>query len=79
MLNIELVVLLSGIFFSIIDSNIYIVDRSWARRARGVGPRKRPDLLSADFSGERERPTSPSPLAEDRTFLQPPEPEEKPK
>uniref|UniRef100_A0A146M1M5 FH2 domain-containing protein 1 n=2 Tax=Lygus hesperus TaxID=30085 RepID=A0A146M1M5_LYGHE len=36
------------------------LDRSWARRARGGG-RKRPDLLTADFSGERERPTSPSP------------------
>lgn len=37
------------------------LDRSWARRARGGG-RKRPDLLTADFSGERERPTSPSTL-----------------
>ncbi|XP_069681038.1 uncharacterized protein [Periplaneta americana] len=37
------------------------LDRSWARRARGGG-RKRPDLLTADFSGERERPSSPSPL-----------------
>ncbi|XP_014252125.1 FH2 domain-containing protein 1 isoform X2 [Cimex lectularius] len=35
------------------------LDRSWARRARGGG-RKRPDLLTADFSGERERSTSPS-------------------
>ncbi|XP_065351487.1 uncharacterized protein LOC135946924 isoform X2 [Cloeon dipterum] len=35
------------------------LDRSWARRARGSG-RKRPDLLSADFSGDRERPSSPS-------------------
>lgn len=57
----------------------FCLDRSWARRARGSGARKRPDLLTADFSGGRERPTSPSPLAEERTILQPPEPEEKPK
>ncbi|KAG8318057.1 FH2 domain-containing protein 1, variant 2 [Homalodisca vitripennis] len=44
------------------------LDRSWARRARGGG-RKRPDLLSADFSGDRERPNSPSPLAENKTIL----------
>jgi hypothetical protein len=43
-------------------------DRSWARRARGGG-RKRPDLLSADFSGERERPSSPSPLVETKPLL----------
>ncbi|XP_022907474.2 formin-F [Onthophagus taurus] len=42
------------------------LDRSWARRARGSGPsRKRPTLLSADFSSDRERPSSPSPLAEE--------------
>lgn len=35
-------------------------DRSWARRARGGG-RLRPDLLNADFSGDRERAASPSP------------------
>ncbi|XP_059488775.1 inverted formin-2 isoform X2 [Neocloeon triangulifer] len=39
------------------------LDRSWARRARGSG-RKRPDLLSADFSGDRERPCSPSMAAD---------------
>ncbi|XP_054270873.1 inverted formin-2 isoform X2 [Macrosteles quadrilineatus] len=46
------------------------LDRSWARRARGC-PRKRPELLSADFSGDRERPSSPSPLAtsENKTIL----------
>lgn len=43
-------------------------DRSWARRARGQ-PR-RGDLLNADFSGDRERPSSPSPLAETKPFLQ---------
>ncbi|XP_074112850.1 FH2 domain-containing protein formin 3 isoform X1 [Cotesia typhae] len=44
------------------------LDRSWARRARGQ-PR-RSDLLNADFSGDRERPNSPSPLAENKPFLQ---------
>ncbi|XP_057321996.1 uncharacterized protein LOC130665560 [Microplitis mediator] len=44
------------------------LDRSWARRARGQ-PR-RSDLLNADFSGDRERPNSPSPLAENKAFLQ---------
>ncbi|XP_043277907.1 uncharacterized protein form3 [Venturia canescens] len=44
------------------------LDRSWARRARGQ-PR-RGDLLNADFSGDRERPSSPSPLAENKPFLQ---------
>ncbi|XP_044001338.1 uncharacterized protein LOC122847607 isoform X1 [Aphidius gifuensis] len=44
------------------------LDRSWARRARGQ-PR-RGDLLNADFSGDRERPNSPSPLAETKPFLQ---------
>ncbi|XP_063233866.1 uncharacterized protein LOC134537410 [Bacillus rossius redtenbacheri] len=56
------------------------LDRSWARRARGSGGRKRPELLSADFSGERERPSSPSPLAESKPLLPAtPEPESKPK
>ncbi|XP_071443548.1 uncharacterized protein form3 [Hetaerina americana] len=45
------------------------LDRSWARRARGGGAagssvRRRPDLLGADFSGDRERPTSPSQFLE---------------
>ncbi|XP_011314517.1 uncharacterized protein form3 [Fopius arisanus] len=44
------------------------LDRSWARRARGQ-PR-RGDLLNADFSGDRERPSSPSPLAETKSFIQ---------
>jgi len=45
-----------------------ILDRSWARRARGQS--RRGDLLNADFSGDRERPNSPSPLAESKPFLQ---------
>lgn len=44
------------------------LDRSWAKRARGQ-PR-RGDLLNADFSGDRERPNSPSPLVETKPFLQ---------
>ncbi|XP_011152521.2 uncharacterized protein LOC105191081 [Harpegnathos saltator] len=44
------------------------LDRSWARRARGQS--RRGDLLNADFSGDRERPSSPSPLAESKPFLQ---------
>ncbi|XP_012532243.2 uncharacterized protein LOC105834370 isoform X1 [Monomorium pharaonis] len=44
------------------------LDRSWARRARGQS--RRGDLLNADFSGDRERPSSPSPLAENKSFLQ---------
>ncbi|KAL0113000.1 hypothetical protein PUN28_012320 [Cardiocondyla obscurior] len=44
------------------------LDRSWARRARGQS--RRGDLLNADFSGDRERPSSPSPLAENKPFLQ---------
>lgn len=55
------------------------LDRSWARRARGSGGRKRPDLLSADFSGDRERPTSPSPLAENKPLVPVSENESKPK
>ncbi|KAF4526912.1 hypothetical protein B566_EDAN008355 [Ephemera danica] len=50
------------------------LDRSWARRARGSG-RKRPDLLTADFSGDRERPSSPSfPLVsqQERELSRPP-------
>ncbi|CAL7949453.1 unnamed protein product [Xylocopa violacea] len=44
------------------------LDRSWARRARGQS--RRSDLLNADFSGDRERPSSPSPLLESKPFLQ---------
>lgn len=59
---------------------IVFIDRSWARRARGSGPRKRPTLLGADFGTERERPNSPSPLAESKPIIQAPEEEEsKPK
>ncbi|XP_055601838.1 FH2 domain-containing protein 1 isoform X2 [Uranotaenia lowii] len=43
------------------------LDRSWARRARsGSGSKKRPDLLNVDFGNDRERPNSPSPLAESK-------------
>ncbi|XP_038122305.1 FH2 domain-containing protein 1 isoform X1 [Culex quinquefasciatus] len=43
------------------------LDRSWARRARsGSGSKKRPDLLNVDFGTDRERPSSPSPLAESK-------------
>ncbi|OAD58367.1 FH2 domain-containing protein 1 [Eufriesea mexicana] len=45
------------------------LDRSWARRARGQSGR-RSDLLNADISGDRERPSSPSPLIENKPFLQ---------
>ncbi|KZC06411.1 FH2 domain-containing protein 1, partial [Dufourea novaeangliae] len=44
------------------------LDRSWARRARGQS--RRSDLLNADFSTDRERPSSPSPLVENKPFLQ---------
>ncbi|KAJ8918956.1 hypothetical protein NQ315_016858 [Exocentrus adspersus] len=56
-----------------------VLDRSWARKARGSGPRKRPALLGADFSSERERPSSPSPLTENKPILSAPEEETKPK
>ncbi|KAF5279555.1 hypothetical protein FQR65_LT03377 [Abscondita terminalis] len=55
------------------------LDRSWARRARGSGPRKRPTLLGADFSYDRERPSSPSPLAESKPLFPANEEEAKPK
>ncbi|KAG5872481.1 hypothetical protein JTB14_012115 [Gonioctena quinquepunctata] len=55
------------------------LDRSWARKARGSGSRKRPALLSADFSSERERPSSPSPLTENKPIVTAPEEETKPK
>ncbi|KAK9872592.1 hypothetical protein WA026_018723 [Henosepilachna vigintioctopunctata] len=45
------------------------LDRSWARKIRGSGPRKRPALLTADFSSDRERPSSPSPLSEHKTIV----------
>ncbi|XP_076638635.1 FH2 domain-containing protein formin 3 isoform X2 [Colletes latitarsis] len=44
------------------------LDRSWARRARGQS--RRSDLLNADFSTDRERASSPSPLVENKPFLQ---------
>ncbi|KAG8230024.1 hypothetical protein J437_LFUL008465, partial [Ladona fulva] len=46
------------------------LDRSWARRARGGmagSVRRRPDLLGADFSGDRERTTSPSRIVESQS------------
>uniref|UniRef100_A0A336JWL9 CSON001319 protein n=1 Tax=Culicoides sonorensis TaxID=179676 RepID=A0A336JWL9_CULSO len=43
------------------------LDRSWARRARsGNSGKRRPDLLNVDFNADRERPNSPSPLAESK-------------
>jgi len=56
----------------------YVVDRSWARRARG-GVKRRPDLLNADFSNDRERPASPSSILETSSLLSTPEEEVKPK
>ena len=39
------------------------MDRSWARRVRGstggIGHKKRPDLMAADFTGGNPAPTSP--------------------
>ena len=55
------------------------LDRSWSRRARGSGPRKRPNLLGVDFTSDRERPSSPSPLAESKPLLPHVEEEAKPK
>lgn len=51
------------------------LDRSWARRARsGSSSKKRPDLLNVDFGADRERPASPSPLAEVKSAATPDEP-----
>lgn len=55
------------------------LDRSWARKARGGSQRKRPALLGADFTSDRERPSSPSPLSESKPILSAPEEENKPK
>lgn len=61
---------------------ICLLDRSWARRFRGSG-KKRPELLSADFSADRERANSPSPLVETKPIvpavISTPEEESKPK
>jgi inverted formin-2 len=44
------------------------LDRSWARRARsGSASKKRPDLLNVDFGEQRERPASPSTLADTKS------------
>ncbi|KAF3420633.1 hypothetical protein E2986_02387 [Frieseomelitta varia] len=51
----------------LISHSIASSDRSWARRARGHS--RRSDLLNADFSIDRERPSSPSPLIESKPFL----------
>lgn len=40
------------------------LDRSWARRNRDAGFRKRPDLFNVDFNADRERGHSPSPQIE---------------
>lgn len=46
------------------------LDRSWARRARtGSSSKKRPDLLNVDFNADRERASSPSPLAESKPIV----------
>uniref|UniRef100_A0A1Y1M1V1 FH2 domain-containing protein n=3 Tax=Photinus pyralis TaxID=7054 RepID=A0A1Y1M1V1_PHOPY len=55
------------------------LDRSWARKARGNASRKRPTLLGADFSYDRERPSSPSPLSESKPIFSASEEEAKPK
>jgi hypothetical protein len=55
------------------------LDRSWSRKARGGSQRKRPALLGADFTSDRERPSSPSPLSESKPILSAPEEETKPK
>lgn len=68
-----------GESYTQLRSNFLSVDRSWARKARGSGPRKRPALLGADFTLERERPSSPSPLSETKPSLSAPEEETKPK
>lgn len=52
-------------------------DRSWARRARGG--KKRPDLLNTDFTNDRERTASPSPVIESKPLLPTPEEETKPR
>ncbi|XP_044263150.1 inverted formin-2 isoform X2 [Tribolium madens] len=51
------------------------LDRSWARKARGGSQRKRPALLGADFTSDRERPSSPSPLSESKPIVSTPEEE----
>lgn len=62
----------------------FFSDRSWARRFRGSG-KKRPELLSADFSADRERANSPSPIIETKPItsmsnvVSTPEEESKPK
>jgi len=75
-------------FQNVVEINIYHIlfinftDRSWARRFRGTG-KKRPDLLSADFSADRERANSPSPVVETKSIVSTaastPEEESKPK
>ncbi|KRT81272.1 hypothetical protein AMK59_5780 [Oryctes borbonicus] len=55
------------------------LDRSWARRPRESGPRKRPAILSMDLTPDRERPSSPSPLAEIKPNFSTPEGESRPK
>ncbi|KAH1022552.1 hypothetical protein HUJ04_011938 [Dendroctonus ponderosae] len=52
------------------------LDRSWARKAKGTGPKKRPALLTADFLLERDRAT-PSPMVEVKGSCSAPEDESK--
>lgn len=55
--------LVASLIFPSMHTLFPFLDRSWARRARGggAGTKKRPELLNADFYGDRERPGSPSP------------------
>lgn len=53
-----------------------IADRSWARKAKGTGPKKRPALLTADFLLERDRAT-PCPVVEVKGSCSAPEEESK--
>ncbi|CAG9765183.1 unnamed protein product [Ceutorhynchus assimilis] len=55
------------------------LDRSWARKAKGTGPKKRPNLLTADFLLERDRTTTPSPVIEVKGSCSAPEEESLPK
>lgn len=74
-------------FIFIIQSSPYFInfvflDRSWARKAKGSGPKKRPALLAADFLFERDRtttPTTPSPVIEVKGSISAPEEESIPR
>ncbi|XP_050312283.1 inverted formin-2 [Anthonomus grandis grandis] len=51
------------------------LDRSWARKAKGAGPKKRPGLFTADFLFERDRTATPSPVVEVKGSISAPEEE----